>query len=411
MLRRFASPPEDTDELPQAPTQELVERILRVHPSALAIVLEWWWSLRARGRPADATAMTAAMAGDYTLSALGLPGSVRREFATVLADEGSPRFLWDHLIYAYLVENTRAFDVFAKVVTELLSGERLGILQQPAAYQWLRTTEELFLKDASPFQAQALVSRVRPDLKASRRNAYYRMFGMDLNHGSDGSTTYPYQRPEASNRDFVPTLEEFLREVWRAIENSRNTSGPNVADPSIIANLARRLQDMLNARRGSPTAPLTLLREEYEFVTTMAWFHLTLLFNTPIVVELKATATSPEERLRLIGERVGIPTHARSHSYFILAPAMSTLLLQIEAGEYSDAARVPILYGTGVNPVRDMVASIINQWSVATGRDLKAPRVTVGAPPPAMAGGTGAAVAATAAPTGGNGRTPAATSA
>ena len=51
----------------------------------------------------------------------------------------------------------------------------------------------------------------------------------------------------------------------------------------------------------------------------MDWFHLTLSFNTPIVLDLKAEATSAAERLQKIGERVGLPAHSRSDSYFRLA--------------------------------------------------------------------------------------------
>ena len=51
----------------------------------------------------------------------------------------------------------------------------------------------------------------------------------------------------------------------------------------------------------------------------MAWFHLTLSFNTPVVRDLEAEANSAEERLQKIGERVGLPAHTRSDSYFRLA--------------------------------------------------------------------------------------------
>jgi len=115
--------------------------------------------------------------------------------------------MYEHLIFAYMTEQTRIYDIFGRVIAEYAQGERLGIPTAPTL-QWLRTTEELFYKDASPFQPYNLVSRIRPDIAATRRNAYYRMFGMDLNHGRDGSSTYPYARPEAANREFVSTFEE-----------------------------------------------------------------------------------------------------------------------------------------------------------------------------------------------------------
>jgi hypothetical protein len=323
--------------------------------------------------------------------------------------------IWDHLIYAYMIENTRIYEVFRRVIWEFAHGERLGIPQRDASHQWLRTTEELFYKDASPFQPFNLVSRIRPDIAASRRNAYYRMFGMDLNHGRDGASIYPYEKPTATNREFVASFEEFLREVWRAIENSRNFLAGNPTDVQAIRDLLLRLQNMLNARRGGTAASPNLSRDEFLAVSLTNWLDLTVAFNTPIVQELIATGPSPEERLRLIGERVGVPAHGRSHSYFILAPLLSTLLIEIERGDYDTVPEIETLFAPGPNPVRDDMANIIHHWSLISGRDMKAPRVAVGglsapgvsatAPVPSTRGGT-----STAAATGSNGKVPAGSS-
>src|SRR5829696_3634462 len=285
---------------------------------------------------------------------------------------------WDHLIYAYMVENTRAYEIFRRVAWELLHGERLGQPLSATTHQWLRTTEAVFFSDWAPVPFD-LVSRVRPDLTASRRNAYYRMFGVDLNHGADGGRAYPYEKPPVANRDFVATFEEFLRLVWRAIENETNTSGPRETDPEAIANLALRLQNMLNARRGGTANGLTLARDEFVHVTTLGWFHLTVDANTSVVTDLRAGGPSAEERLRLVGERVGIPAHGRSHSYFQIATAISMLLTEIELASYSTAALARNLYvlPAAGNPVRDNVLRVINHWSMITGRDMKARGVMV----------------------------------
>ena len=83
---------------------------------------------------------------------------------------------------------------------------------------------------------------------ANRLTAYYWMFGIDLSHAPELAVQHPYQKPAASNRDFIPTFEAFGREVWRGIVNSRNTSGANDTDPSVIATLARRIYDMMATR-------------------------------------------------------------------------------------------------------------------------------------------------------------------
>lgn len=284
----------------------------------------------------------------------------------------------NHLIYAYMVENTRSYEIFRRVAWELLHGERLGQPLSPTTHQWLRTTEALFFSDWAPSPLN-LVSRVRPELAASRRNAYYRMFGMDLNHGADDGQAVRYEKPAVANRDFVATFEDFLRLVWRAVENSSNAVGPNETDPEAIGNRALLLQNMLNARRGGANR-LSLLRDEFVHVATLAWFNVTVASDNDVVANLRAGGPSEEERLRLIGERVGVPAHARSHSYFQVAQPIARLLTLIEAGNFSNAGTAPNLYLPAIgNQVRDDVLRIINHWSVITGRDMKAGRVMISA--------------------------------
>ncbi|HEU5253068.1 MAG TPA: hypothetical protein VFU16_07065 [Solirubrobacterales bacterium] len=294
-----------------------------------------------------------------------------------------PPSLWDHLIYAYMIENTRVYEIFRRVLEEYAYGERLGV-PEGAAQQWLRTTEQLFYSDAPPLQLYALTSSIRPDIRAVRRNAYQRMFGLDLNHGTDDNRPYPYPRASAANTEFSSKFEELLREVWRATENARNSAGKNDTDISMIANLARTIYDMLRVRRQENVG--NLARDELFHVSTMGWFHLTLSFNTPIVRSLGAEATSPAERLQKIGDRVGLPAHSRSDSYFHLAGDMSLILREMEMGTFNNATNgVPALFQLEPNPsvFQAAMQGIITHWTIATGRDLKTARVSVAPTAPA----------------------------
>lgn len=271
---------------------------------------------------------------------------------------------WDHLIYAYMIENTRIFEIFGRVLHEFLHGERLDI---PSAQgqRWLQNTEELFYRDAPPFLVYGVRSDIRPDIRASRRNAYYRMFGMDLVHGMDDGRPYLYVKPTAANREFVSTFEQFLQEVWRAISNFTNAVGPNATDVEAIRSLAERLNNMLLARRRAGN----LSREEFFFVSAMSWFHLTVETDSPIVHDLSAEAPSPAERLQKIGERVGLFPHRQSGAFFHLATTMSPLLIEIESGIYNLTANVPLLFSN--TPIRNTIQEIITPWSLATGRNIK----------------------------------------
>ena len=59
-------------------------------------------------------------------------------------------------------------------------------------------------------------------------------------------------------------------------------------------------------------------REEFRAVSIMSFLHLAVLYDSPAVVDLKATASSPEMRLQKIAERVKMSCHVKSKA--ILRP-------------------------------------------------------------------------------------------
>lgn len=365
------------------------EELFKCHPAVLMTLLEVAWEYREKddltktpvlplGHPGRRSAI--GELPDYWLVPL-------REAASIFAptrpvgigeeptDGDKQTVLWDHLIYAYMIENTRIYEIFRRVLYEFLHGEKLGPPTEEAQF-WLRNTEELFFRDPPSFSITNITSHIRSDMRASRRNAYHRMFGMDLNHGTDDSRPYPYVKAEAYNNEFVTIFEEFLRESWIAISNFSNTSGANPTDQGKMNNLAANLQNMLMSRRTNGN----LSREEFVFVSMMSWFHLTVEFNSSIVQSLRAEAGGAEQRLFKIAQRVGLPAHGLSKSYFDIADPISRVLIQIEA---SGTGIVPALVATKgpanptPNEIQRTVNDIITHWSLITGRDMKAGKVAV----------------------------------
>ena len=282
--------------------------------------------------------------------------------------------LSDHLIYAYMIENTRIYEIFGRVVHEFLHGEKLGIpglAQASQTHQWLRTTEELFYRDPPPFFVSAITSWVREDLQSTRRNAYQRLLGMDLNHGTDDGKPYPYVKADAANTEFVSTFEEFLREVWIGIENVANVSGANPTDDAKIADLAEKIFDLMRSRRQNGN----LSREEFVFVSMLSWFHLTVDVDLPVIEDLRAQASSPEQRLFKVAQRVGLPAHGLSKNYFDIADPLSRILTQIETGTFNNAEAVPALYTPVAGGQQQDIKTIITHWTAITGRDVKARKV------------------------------------
>jgi transcriptional regulator with XRE-family HTH domain len=350
-------------------------QLFQKHPAELALVLEEVWNRRfALNAPPGHPDNRSPLDGlppwmpfpkpDPLPPGVPIPGSGGERF--------SP-FRWDHLIYAYMVENTRVLEVMRRVVHEMAHGEKLGT-PTAEAQAWLRSTEELFFKDGAPFLVTSLASPLRPDARATRRNAYQRMFGMELNHGLDDGQPLAYVKADAANREFVATFEEFLREVWIGMIFVNATSTANPTDDAKIATLAEKLSDMLRSRRQNGN----LAREEFAAVSALSWFHLTLEFESPIVKALRAESTGLEQTLFKIAERVGLPAHGLAKHFFEIADPISRLLIQIETGIYNGAAAVPALY-TRVNPSEgtpeNALRTIITHWTAITGHDVKSRKV------------------------------------
>lgn len=271
-----------------------------------------------------------------------------------------------HIAYALCLENTRLLEIMRRVILEYRSGERLPPATAPTQ-RWLHTTEELFFTSPSPYSVRSVTSSLRPDPAGVRRNAYYRLLGMDLNHGTEDGRPYPYVKAEASNRDFSLVFEAFLREVWKGFVNRTNFVSENKTDVNAIDELERRLREMLTARRLDGN----LAREEFDAVATLSWHFLTIAHQTQIVVDLDAQAAGGvADRLRLIGERVGLPAHARADSYFQLAAPMSVILRAIEQAPVGAANFFAGFY-------QQLMLQVITHWSIATGRDLKDPTTAV----------------------------------
>jgi hypothetical protein len=280
---------------------------------------------------------------------------------------------WDHLIYAYMIEQTRIYEIFRRVIQEFSFGEKLGTPSLDTQL-WLRTTEELFYSNPAPFSITNVSSHIRPDLRATRRNLYQRMFGMELNHGTDDNAPYSYPRAEAANNEFVTTFEELLREVWVGQINRNTTSGANPTDDSKIEELAKKLHDMLTSRRQNGA----ISREEFFFVSMMSWFHMTVDNNLPVIEDMRAQGVSAEQRLFKIAQLVGLPAHGLSRSYFEIAEPLSALLIAIESGVLSESGAGRAFYDpTSPNQLAGVMNKIITHWSIITGHDIKAGKVAV----------------------------------
>lgn len=380
------------------PVQQNVDSLFIYHPLQISAIVETVWRNRynatsTRFAPWPQAFSDALLASDYTLGwtfpNTGSPSPIAQDDGlmppgeTFVAPSDQPGISlssgqvrptnWDHIIYAYTIENTRIFDVFAKVLETYIFSERLET-PSPASQQFWRNTEYLIYGEVLPTMLWAPTSRLRRDEIANRLTSYYRMIGADLSHAQELATKHPYEKPAVANRDFIPTFEAFAREVWRGIVNAKNISGPNDADGAVIATLARRIFDMMATRRLFGN----LAREEFRAVAIMSWLHLAVMYDSPAVVDLKATASSPEQRLGKMADRVGMTINPSSKMLFDLAQPFSILMQQIETGAFNTPQGAQLLFTLQPpNVIEPNVEVVIDQYALATGRDLKAQAVTV----------------------------------
>jgi hypothetical protein len=273
---------------------------------------------------------------------------------------------WDHGIFAYLVENTGIYEIFSKVLeTYMFTGDLEP--PSPASQHFWRNLEYLIYGDAMPSMVWTTSGRLRRDETANRMTLYYMMFGLDLSHAAELAVQHPYQKPAAANREFIPTFEAFAREVWRGIVNVKNFSGANDTDATVIATLARRLFDMM--------ATLQIngdwIRELFRADAILSYLYLAILYDSPAVVDLKATASSPEMRLRKIGERVNKEPHKMTKPLLDLAAPFSFLMQAIETGSFNDATGAATLYIDPTQVIAQTAEQVIDQYALATGRPIK----------------------------------------
>jgi hypothetical protein len=362
--------------------------VFQIHPYQLSQWLEEAWTFTANVTlPGTTISRTPYVGGQAIISTLQLPTGGTNPFLEFLrsgiqagsaawapgfystpAPDETPQLAlpWEHLIYAYVIESTGALEILSEVVRRYAVGETL---ETPsfATQGWLRSTEELFFREPPLFHIVGLTSRLRPDMSVQRRNAYWRLLGMDLPHAPTGVSGQPWKQDIGiANLRFHELWLDLLRGVWTGYENATNFSGANPTDPNYIYEICRYLRDMLQMRRLGGN----LARDEFVHVSTMSWFHLTLLSDTPVVVDLRSQGTDAADRLAKLGERVGISPAPHARELFEMADLVSDFVRFVELG-YFTPATVPALYQSA-SPLRTDVIRVIDLWEMATGDSIKA---------------------------------------
>jgi hypothetical protein len=281
-----------------------------------------------------------------------------------------------HLIFAYLLENSRIIPIFERVIFKFMSGEDLGH-PSPFTAHWIRNTQSLFYKDSHIPNFRSLNSSLLPSADANRRNAYFRLFGLELHHNNQDNSPIGFTKPVHANLNFVPLLENLLREIWQGTINHRNTSGANTTDIVALADMAKLLKDSLLARRNAEMnlalyESSNLSKEEFFSVIMLEWFYQAIATNNDLVKDMNAESITADERLAKIGKHVGITPHSKTRDLFALAPLLAAFLRLIEEGFYDNPQNISALFDPNIpESFAREISLIITLWQKTTGRNLK----------------------------------------
>lgn len=297
-----------------------------------------------------------------------------------------------HMVYAYLLENTRMFQIFDKLITMFRQDEKLtkaGLegVTNTNINQLLLNTEQLFFKDFGSNSVNAnIVSALRPSSDATRRNAYHRLLGLGLNW-NDYRNNAPvvFHKAEHSNKSLIAKLELFLRGFWAAYSNASNTAGVNNTDMFNLKMVVKDLRLQLMSRRSNDAVfsaanygRYHLSHEEYSSVIFAAWLKYLILPGSPLAEYLRCDANTPGDVLINIGNRIGLPAHTKSDALFDMADDIANFMRSVEMSFYETGTILEDVikaHTSGGNasylPIQEKLLNILNNWEITTGRSMK----------------------------------------
>ena len=384
MFRNLVFAPPQSDKLPTPADRARI--LFTSSPQKILALMNWVWEKRADTtktgvlKPGSSAPWEDESTSDHPS---WLPGYLQ---SLGILDTTAPCCSYTPIAYpnaleAFCLENTRIVEIFRRVIAHFVTDEKLGVptdtAEQIELSAWLRTTETVFFSNLPPLTPFAVNSGIRNDPDRMRRNLYYRLFGADLLHPLQDASATDAARPVAANKDFFPTFERLLAEVWRGIVNAENTSGRKDSDPAAIALLARRIHDMMADRRQGGN----LQREEFCATALLSWLHMSVAWDSPIVQALKAKRVDPSERLMGIGMAVGLKPHVHSAAYFQMAPLAGTVLEMIGSGQFNENDAAEFFYrpipGSPHDTLDSIIKPLITRYMQATGRDIKAAAVSL----------------------------------
>jgi len=313
----------------------------------------------------------------------------------IFAPDDAPPY---HFIYAYLMENTRMYQIFEKLIFLYLNDEEIGIVSaaNPAhqnAFQWIQNTESLFFKHLSNTNFRNITSQIRSNQETVRRNAYYRLFAMDLAFESGGGVDY--YKAKMANNEFIFLFEQFLAETWQAYINAKNSVGANTTDYQKLVDMVTKIREILLARRGATGTIqlnqyrfMNLSREEYASVGLFSWLYNIISYDSDLVTFMGCQANTSAERLIKIGKKVKIEAHGKSQALIDLSIPTATILRMIEFGTLEGGNWLQLAIesqtpaGQALASVEQSLAlvdmlTIINNWEKATGHRIKNPEANI----------------------------------
>jgi len=325
-------------------------QLLEQNPRTIVQMAETCWYNASQRRPSNPALRLPPVARNYGLRA---PSS------------------WDHLIYAYMIESTRAGEIFRKVSALYKSGAQLPPPSTPTRQFWFMA-DSVILSPPQTICVWTSASRTPEEEEASRHALYRNTFGRGLSSADENRQAGLAQ---SSTPDFFANLEAFLGEAWRGMVQVRSPQGLRDTNHQKLASLATDLANQLVTMRERTS--LTL--EEFRAVAIASMLHVVLSVNSQVVTDLGAAAVSSAERLALMGKKCGIAPNPRANALFEISRPLSAILRSVESGAFNDVRGARWLCS---DPgLQDLFETAIGLYHEAVGKDLTARKTDVVALP------------------------------
>ena len=250
-------------------------------------------------------------------------------------------FRWDHLMYAYMIENLARAQIFRRMIHEFATREARRTDQQ--SQKWLRDTKSCSTRTARRLHRRSTATSART-CRPNRRNRTSAVRDRTTTTAATNSKPYSVRQGRGGQQR---VRHDVRRVPARSLGRHHLRRPPRPSSNPLTAQDRRAWRATGRTCNVTPTKRRPVARRILPPSPRSPRFHLTLGIqeqrptSSPIVTALRARRQRHgTAHCSKIAERVGLPARGLSKHSSDLADAISRILIQIESGDDDPAEAV-----------------------------------------------------------------------